>query len=125
MNRAMTKPTPASSQSDQDPCCSSTKVEKLIANSMDPDHCADAQAGLDPCWSQMHCVGFVICTAKIKLTMLFFWEKVSARICSGIEKVLKIHSHLLIIKCAVIVGGNINRISSFKIINIPFFVHIK
>jgi hypothetical protein len=34
------------------------QVEKLKANSMDPD-CTDAQAGLDPCWSQMH-VGFVM-----------------------------------------------------------------
>jgi hypothetical protein len=32
------------------------QVEKLIANSMDPD----VQAGLDPCWSQTHYVGFVI-----------------------------------------------------------------
>jgi hypothetical protein len=30
---------------------------------MDPDqtaHLADAQAGQDPCWSQMHYVGFVL-----------------------------------------------------------------
>jgi hypothetical protein len=33
------------------------QVQKLIANSMDPDQ--TAQAGLDPCWSQMHYVGFV------------------------------------------------------------------
>jgi hypothetical protein len=26
---------------------------------MDPDQTADAQAGLDPCWSQTHYVGFV------------------------------------------------------------------
>jgi hypothetical protein len=32
---------------------------KLIANSMDPDQ-TDAQAGLDPCWSQTHYVGFVV-----------------------------------------------------------------
>jgi hypothetical protein len=31
------------------------KVEKLIANSIDPD-----QAGLDPSWSQTHYVGFVM-----------------------------------------------------------------
>jgi hypothetical protein len=37
------------------------QVEKLIANSMD----ADAQAGLDPCWSQTHYVGFVM--ARLKL----------------------------------------------------------
>jgi hypothetical protein len=34
------------------------QVEKLMANSMDPDQ--TAQAGLDPCWSQMHNVGFVM-----------------------------------------------------------------
>jgi hypothetical protein len=34
------------------------QVEKLIANSMDPDQ--TAQAGLDPCWSQTHYVGFVM-----------------------------------------------------------------
>jgi hypothetical protein len=27
---------------------------------MDPDQTADAQAGLDPCWSQTHYVGFVM-----------------------------------------------------------------
>jgi hypothetical protein len=32
------------------------QVEKLIANSMDPDQ----TAGLDPCWSQTHYVGFVM-----------------------------------------------------------------
>jgi hypothetical protein len=31
------------------------QVEKLIANSMDPD-----QTGLGPCWSQTHYVGFVV-----------------------------------------------------------------
>jgi hypothetical protein len=31
------------------------QVENLKAYSMDPD-----QAGLDPCWSQMHYVGFVM-----------------------------------------------------------------
>jgi hypothetical protein len=39
------------------------QVEKLIANSMDPDQtadCAVAQAGLDSCWSQTHYVGFVM-----------------------------------------------------------------
>jgi hypothetical protein len=36
------------------------QVEKLIANRMDPDQTADAQAGLDPCWSQTHYVGFVV-----------------------------------------------------------------
>jgi hypothetical protein len=30
------------------------QVKKLIANSM------DAQAGLDPCWSQTHYVGFAV-----------------------------------------------------------------
>jgi hypothetical protein len=28
------------------------QVDKLIANSMDPDQTARRQAGLDPCWSQ-------------------------------------------------------------------------
>jgi hypothetical protein len=36
------------------------QVEKLIAYIMDPDQTADAQAGLDPCWSQTHYVGFVM-----------------------------------------------------------------
>jgi hypothetical protein len=35
------------------------QVEKLIANSMDPD-CEDVQAGLDPCWSQTQYVNFVV-----------------------------------------------------------------
>jgi hypothetical protein len=35
------------------------QVEKLIANSMDPDQ-KYAQACLDPCWSQTHYVGFVV-----------------------------------------------------------------
>jgi hypothetical protein len=34
------------------------QVEKLIANSMDPDQ--TAQAGLAPCWSQTHYVGFIV-----------------------------------------------------------------
>jgi hypothetical protein len=34
------------------------QVGKLIANSIDPDQ--TAQAGLDPCWSQTHNVGFVV-----------------------------------------------------------------
>jgi hypothetical protein len=34
------------------------QVEKMIANS------ADAQAGLDPCWSQTHNVGFVVTRLK-------------------------------------------------------------
>jgi hypothetical protein len=37
------------------------QVEKLIANSMDPDQ---ADWGLDPCWSQIHYVGFVITRLK-------------------------------------------------------------
>jgi hypothetical protein len=39
------------------------QVEKLIANSMDPDDrsdCADVQVCLDPCWSQKHYVVFVV-----------------------------------------------------------------
>jgi hypothetical protein len=37
------------------------QVEKLITNSMDPDQTArNVQAGLDPCWSQTHYVGFVM-----------------------------------------------------------------
>jgi hypothetical protein len=38
------------------------QVEKLIANSMDPDQsdCTDAQVGLDPSWSQTHYVCFVM-----------------------------------------------------------------
>jgi hypothetical protein len=38
------------------------QVKKLIANSMDPDQ--TAQAGLDPCWSQTHYVGFVMTRLK-------------------------------------------------------------
>jgi hypothetical protein len=34
------------------------QVEKLIANSMDPDQ--TAQDGLDPCQAQTHYVGFVM-----------------------------------------------------------------
>jgi hypothetical protein len=38
------------------------QVEKLIANSMDPDQTAgaNAHAGLDPCCLQTHYVGFVV-----------------------------------------------------------------
>jgi hypothetical protein len=38
------------------------QVEKLIANIMDPDQ--TAQAGLDPCWSQTHYVGFAMARLK-------------------------------------------------------------
>jgi hypothetical protein len=34
------------------------QVEKLPANSMDPDQAADVQADLNPCLSQTHYVGF-------------------------------------------------------------------
>jgi hypothetical protein len=34
------------------------QVAKLLANNMDPDQ--TVQAGLDPCWSQTHYVGFVM-----------------------------------------------------------------
>jgi hypothetical protein len=43
------------------------QVEKLIANSM------DAQAGLDPCWSQTHYVGFVV-TRLIYIYVLLITE---------------------------------------------------
>jgi hypothetical protein len=33
---------------------------------MDPDQTADAQAGLDPCWSQTHYVGFVMRRLKLR-----------------------------------------------------------
>jgi hypothetical protein len=46
-------------QSDQDPCCSLTNP--ITSSETDSEqhgswsHCADAQAGLDPCWSQTLC----------------------------------------------------------------------
>jgi hypothetical protein len=59
LSRVMT-----SAQSDQDPCCS-LSVSLLIIGLISEQHgswsdCADAQAGLDPCWSQIHNVGFVM-----------------------------------------------------------------
>jgi hypothetical protein len=49
---------------DQDPCCS-LSVSILVIGLVSKHHgswseCADAQAGLDPCWSQTHYVGFVV-----------------------------------------------------------------
>jgi hypothetical protein len=57
----------ASAQFDQDPCCS-LSVSLLIIGFVSEQHgfwsdCADAQACLDPCWSQTHYVGFV--TARL------------------------------------------------------------
>jgi hypothetical protein len=62
MSRVTTKP--ASAQSDQDPCCSLTNPFTSRENNSEQhgsgSDCADTQAGLDPCWSQTHFVGFVV-----------------------------------------------------------------
>jgi hypothetical protein len=55
---------PASAQFDQDPCCP-LSVSLLVIGFGSEQHgswsdCAEAQAGLDPCWSQRHYVGFVV-----------------------------------------------------------------
>jgi hypothetical protein len=55
---------PTFAHSDQDPCCS-LSVSLLVIGFVSEQHgswsdCADAQAGLDPCWSQTHYVGFVV-----------------------------------------------------------------
>jgi hypothetical protein len=49
------------------------QVEKLTANSMDPD-----QTGLDPCWSQVHYVGFVV-TQLICVILLTNMETVCSK----------------------------------------------
>jgi hypothetical protein len=59
------------------------QVEKLAANSMDPDQ--TAQAGLDPCWSQTHYVVLSWCGStqfdtlwfKNKFYVLFLQIKVN------------------------------------------------
>jgi hypothetical protein len=52
----------ASSQSDQDPCCSLTnpitRKETDIAQHGFWSDCADVQAGLDPCRPHTHYVGY-------------------------------------------------------------------
>jgi hypothetical protein len=63
----MTKPT---KWSDQDPCCS-LAVSLFVIELVSEQHgslsdCADAQAGLDPCWLQTHYVDFVV--ARLKFT---------------------------------------------------------
>jgi hypothetical protein len=57
-----------SAQTDQDPCCS-LSVSLLVIEFVSEQHeswsdCVDAQAGLDPCWSQTHYVGFVVARLK-------------------------------------------------------------
>jgi hypothetical protein len=58
------RPACASTQSDQDSCCSLTN--SITSGETDSEQhgpwsdCADARAGLDPCWSQTHYVGFVV-----------------------------------------------------------------
>jgi hypothetical protein len=53
-----------SAQSDQDPCCSLTNP--ITSRETESEQhgswsdFAEAQAGLDPCWSQTHYVGFVM-----------------------------------------------------------------
>jgi hypothetical protein len=62
------RPACASTQSDQDPCCSLTNP--ISSRETDSEQhgswsdCTDAQAGLDPCWSQKHYVGFVVTWLK-------------------------------------------------------------
>jgi hypothetical protein len=50
------------------------QVETLRANTLHGSwsDCVDAQAGLDPCWSQTHYVGFVV-TRLIILSLLCLW----------------------------------------------------
>jgi hypothetical protein len=53
------------------------QVEKLIANNMDPDLTARLRkAGLDPCWSQTHYVGFVVTRLKYAFSMFIFFTYV-------------------------------------------------
>jgi peptide YY len=62
----------ASAQSDQDPCCSLTYPITSIETDSEQhgswSDCADAQTGLDPCWSQTHYIGFVV----TRLLYIFF-----------------------------------------------------
>jgi hypothetical protein len=62
---------PPDAQSDQDPCCS-LLVSLLVIGFVSKQHgswsdCVDGQAGLDPCWSQIHYVGFVVKRLKWSL----------------------------------------------------------
>jgi hypothetical protein len=64
----------AIAQSDQDPCCS--LINPITSRETDSEQhgslsdCADAQASLDPCWSQTHYVGFVVTRLKLSLEIL-------------------------------------------------------
>jgi hypothetical protein len=67
----------ASVQSDLGPCCS-LSISLLVIGFVSEQHgswsdYADAQAGLDPCWSKTHYVGFVVTRLIWKSCALKIW----------------------------------------------------
>jgi hypothetical protein len=71
----------ASAQSDQDPCCS-LSVYLLVIELISGQHgswsdYADSQAGLDPCWSQTHYVGFDVTRFKCGYLLFLFTRNLS------------------------------------------------
>jgi hypothetical protein len=68
------RPAGASTQSEQYPCCS-LSVSLIVKEFVSEQHgswsdCVDGQASLDPCWSQMQYVGFVM--ARLIYVLKYF-----------------------------------------------------
>jgi hypothetical protein len=93
-------------QSDQDPCRSLTNP--ITSRETDSEQhvswsdCADAQAGLDPCWSQTHYVGFVVTRLisfnHFSYSRIFVWS----RFCHNVRTTCTFRARSLFWSCLFI-----------------------